>query len=107
MNDSEHGYKRFTAGKCPRGRTVSGLARYPNDMRYAPWRPGYAAVARKPQVRRHRSAVINTRSILPGRVGRPDDIAAMVAFLISSEASFIAGAHFAVEGWMIRKMVYV
>jgi NAD(P)-dependent dehydrogenase (short-subunit alcohol dehydrogenase family) len=42
-----------------------------------------------------------------GRVGRPEDIAAMVAFLISSEASFIAGADFVVDGGMPRKMIYV
>jgi NAD(P)-dependent dehydrogenase (short-subunit alcohol dehydrogenase family) len=42
-----------------------------------------------------------------GRVGRPEDIAAMVAFLISSDASFITGAHFVVDGGMTRKMIYV
>jgi NAD(P)-dependent dehydrogenase (short-subunit alcohol dehydrogenase family) len=42
-----------------------------------------------------------------GRVGRPEDIAAMVAFLISSEASFITGGHFVVDGGMTRKMIYV
>ena len=42
-----------------------------------------------------------------GRVGRPEDIAATVAFLISSEASFITGAHFVVDGGMTRKMIYV
>jgi NAD(P)-dependent dehydrogenase (short-subunit alcohol dehydrogenase family) len=44
---------------------------------------------------------------LPGRVGRPEDIAATVAFLISSEASFITGAHFVVDGGMTRKMTCV
>jgi len=42
-----------------------------------------------------------------GRVGRPEDIAAAVAFLASSEASFITGADFVVDGGMTRKMIYV
>ncbi|HAA04646.1 MAG TPA: hypothetical protein DCE18_14970 [Syntrophobacteraceae bacterium] len=31
----------------------------------------------------------------------------MVAFLSSSEASFITGARFVVDGGMTRKMIYV
>lgn len=42
-----------------------------------------------------------------GRVGTPQDIAALVAFLISSDASFITGANFIVDGGMTRKMIYV
>src|SRR5690554_1945176 len=41
-----------------------------------------------------------------GRVGTPDDIAAMVAYLISPEASFITGQNFVVDGGMTRKMIY-
>lgn len=42
-----------------------------------------------------------------GRVGRPEDIAAAVAFLASSEAAFVTGANFVVDGGMTRKMLYV
>lgn len=42
-----------------------------------------------------------------GRVGRPEDIASMAAYLISSEAGFITGANFVVDGGMTRKMIYV
>lgn len=42
-----------------------------------------------------------------GRVGKPEDIAEMVAFLISREASFITGSNFVVDGGMTRKMIYV
>jgi NAD(P)-dependent dehydrogenase (short-subunit alcohol dehydrogenase family) len=42
-----------------------------------------------------------------GRVGRPEDIAAMVAFLLSDAAGFITGQNFVVDGGMTRKMIYV
>lgn len=42
-----------------------------------------------------------------GRVGRPEDIAAMVAWLISTEAGFVTGQNFVVDGGMTRKMIYV
>ncbi|HEY4055406.1 MAG TPA: glucose 1-dehydrogenase [Kofleriaceae bacterium] len=42
-----------------------------------------------------------------GRVGVPDDIAAAVAFLLSSEAGFITGQNLVIDGGMTRKMIYV
>lgn len=41
-----------------------------------------------------------------GRVGQPEDVAAMVAFLISGQARFITGQNFIVDGGMGRKMIY-
>ncbi len=41
-----------------------------------------------------------------GRVGKPGDVAAMVAFLLSEEAGFITGQNFVVDGGMTRKMIY-
>lgn len=41
-----------------------------------------------------------------GRVGRPDDIAAMVLYLASDEASFITGENIVIDGGMTRKMIY-
>ncbi len=41
-----------------------------------------------------------------GRVGQPEDIAAMAAFLVSDESGFITGQNYVVDGGMSRKMVY-
>lgn len=44
---------------------------------------------------------------LVGRVGKPEDIAAMVAYLLSEESGFITGQNFVVDGGMTKKMIYV
>ena len=42
-----------------------------------------------------------------GRVGRGEDIAGIVAYLLSDAAGFVTGQHFVVDGGMTRKMIYV
>jgi NAD(P)-dependent dehydrogenase (short-subunit alcohol dehydrogenase family) len=42
-----------------------------------------------------------------GRVGTPQDVAALVAYLISDAAGFVTGQNFVVDGGMTRKMIYV
>jgi len=43
---------------------------------------------------------------LVGRVGEPNDIAGLVAYLISKDAGFITGQNYIVDGGMTRKMIY-
>ena len=42
-----------------------------------------------------------------GRVGRPEDVAALAWFLLSPESGFITGASVLGDGGMTRKMIYV
>lgn len=41
-----------------------------------------------------------------GRVGRPEDIAAMVLYLCGPQAGFITGQNFVIDGGMTKKMIY-
>ncbi|MHB0935398.1 MAG: SDR family NAD(P)-dependent oxidoreductase [Armatimonadota bacterium] len=42
-----------------------------------------------------------------GRMGQPEDIAAMVAYLSSPDAGFITGENIVIDGGMTKKMIYV
>lgn len=41
-----------------------------------------------------------------GRVGKPEDVAFMIEYLISNAASFITGQNFIIDGGMTKKMIY-
>jgi NAD(P)-dependent dehydrogenase (short-subunit alcohol dehydrogenase family) len=41
-----------------------------------------------------------------GRVGTPEDVAALVAYLVGDEAGFVTGQNFVIDGGMTRKMIY-
>jgi NAD(P)-dependent dehydrogenase (short-subunit alcohol dehydrogenase family) len=41
-----------------------------------------------------------------GRVGTPEDVAALTAFLVGPESGFITGAEFVIDGGVTRKMIY-
>jgi len=41
-----------------------------------------------------------------GRVGKVEDVAALVAWLLGPEAGFVTGSEFVLDGGMTRKMIY-
>ena len=42
-----------------------------------------------------------------GRVGTPEDVAELVAYLVSKAAGFVTGQNFVLDGGMTKKMIYV
>jgi NAD(P)-dependent dehydrogenase (short-subunit alcohol dehydrogenase family) len=72
--------------------------------------PGWIDVSavRKSQSARQTELSEEDQSQHPaGRVGKGDDIAAMVKFLANPDNSFITGQNFVIDGGMTRKMIYV
>lgn len=41
-----------------------------------------------------------------GRVGTPEDVAAMAAFLLGPDSGFVTGTEFVIDGGVTRKMIY-
>jgi NAD(P)-dependent dehydrogenase (short-subunit alcohol dehydrogenase family) len=41
-----------------------------------------------------------------GRVGQPEDVAGLCAWLLSDEAAFVTGQNLVIDGGMTRKMIY-
>lgn len=71
--------------------------------------PGWIAVEdyRKPTQRARPQLSGEDHAQHPaGRVGRPADVAALCAFLLSPEAGFITGENVRIDGGMSRKMIY-
>ena len=80
------------------------------DVRVNCISPGWIEVSGWKKRRARRAAKLSEmdhKQHPAGRVGRPEDIASLVAYLISPEAGFITGANFIVDGGMTRKMIYV
>jgi NAD(P)-dependent dehydrogenase (short-subunit alcohol dehydrogenase family) len=71
--------------------------------------PGWIDVSARRKKRTRKQAVLSRADHAQhpvGRVGVPEDIAALVAFLLSPEAGFITGQNFVCDGGMVRKMIY-
>lgn len=71
--------------------------------------PGWIDVSQwQKQAARHEETLTGEdhRQHPAGRVGKPEDVASLVGYLVSPEAGFITGANFVVDGGMTRKMIY-
>jgi NAD(P)-dependent dehydrogenase (short-subunit alcohol dehydrogenase family) len=71
--------------------------------------PGWIAVADWQKASHREQATLTSQDHNQhpaGRVGKPEDVAALVSFLVSHEAEFITGQNFVVDGGMTRKMIY-
>ncbi len=72
--------------------------------------PGWidvSAVKKKSKARQIRLTEADHLQHPAGRVGRAEDIANMVLFLLNPENSFITGQNFIIDGGMTKKMIYV
>lgn len=81
-----------------------------SDVRVNSISPGWIEVAEwKKSSERHEAkhSKADCEQHPVGRVGKPEDIASLVMYLISEEAGFITGSNFMVDGGMTKKMIYV
>jgi hypothetical protein len=80
------------------------------DIRVNCVSPGWIAVIHGQKSARRKSPALRPVDHAQhpvGRVGCPEDVAAMVAYLISPQAGFVTGQNFVVDGGMTRKMIYM
>ncbi len=71
--------------------------------------PGWIDVSRWQKASRRRPARLSREDHAQhpaGRVGTPEDVAALVAYLLGDEARFVTGQNFVCDGGMTRKMIY-
>ncbi len=72
--------------------------------------PGWIDVSGRQKAGRRKAVRLSPadhRQHPAGRVGTPEDVAALVAYLLGDEAGFVTGQNFVCDGGMTRKMIYV
>jgi NAD(P)-dependent dehydrogenase (short-subunit alcohol dehydrogenase family) len=80
------------------------------DVRVNCVSPGWIDVSGRQKAGKRRSARLSRADHLQhpaGRVGTPEDVAALVAYLLGDEAGFVTGQNFVCDGGMTRRMIYV
>ncbi|KAB2888338.1 MAG: SDR family oxidoreductase, partial [Kofleriaceae bacterium] len=79
------------------------------DVRVNAIAPGWIATdAWKPRGQRHPPELrpIDHAQHPAGRVGRPEDVAGLAVYLASSDATFVTGQVFVIDGGMTTRMIY-
>jgi NAD(P)-dependent dehydrogenase (short-subunit alcohol dehydrogenase family) len=71
--------------------------------------PGWIEVGDRKKASRRKPARLSRKDHdqhPAGRVGRPEDVAELVLYLLSADAGFVTGQNFVIDGGMTRKMIY-
>ena len=79
------------------------------DVRVNCVSPGWIDVSGRQKASKRKPAALSAEDHAQhpaGRVGTPEDVAALVAFLLGDEAGFVTGQNFVCDGGMTRKMIY-
>ena len=79
------------------------------DVRVNAISPGWidvSAVKKKSEAKQYEFREIDHEQHPAGRVGKAEDIANMVLFLLNPENDFITGQNFVIDGGMTKKMIY-